>query len=67
MRYFKMTGERLVDGEPEEIFTTGQLRVEGPVDALKFFADIFKTSGTRKSVERVFAQGGYLVLRENKS
>lgn len=61
-----MTGERLVDSEPEEIFTTGQLKAQGPVEALLLFGDIINNPGPRKSVERVFAQGGYLVLKENK-
>lgn len=66
MRYFKIVGEKVNDGEPTEIFVTGQLKAAGPVEALEFFVEIFKSTNARKQVESVFAQGGYLVLKEMK-
>ncbi|MGB5105560.1 MAG: hypothetical protein WBP42_02490 [Candidatus Zixiibacteriota bacterium] len=67
MRYFKIVGEKAGPEEPTQIFETGQLKAEGPVEALDAFSNIIKFSGVRKQVESVFAKGGYLVMRENKS
>lgn len=67
MRYFKIVGEKIIHEEPTQIFETGQLKAEGPVEALDAFTKIFNTTSARKCVESVFAKGGYLVMRENKS
>ena len=66
MRYFKVIGGRLKQGEAEWLFETGQIKAEGPVEALETFANIFRSTTARENVEDVFAKGGFLVLKENK-
>lgn len=66
MRYFKIVGEKVAPEGPTEIFETGQLKAVDPVSALKIFVAIFQVPKSRESIERVFAKGGYLVLKENK-
>lgn len=67
MRYFRIVGEKVIDGEQRLIFTSGQIIADGPVEAWLLFGQIFKNTGVRKPIESVFADGGHLVLKEMKS